>query len=178
MSRGLKIAGGILIVAIASFGIYAGLGVRALMAICYNMVKYQLKNITSDAIYIDFTLKLSNPSFLSVDVNGYHLDVYLNNKFIANVTSADHATIASKGISTITIPLKVAYLKTFSAAVSRDLISNFANQRFEKIIVSLKGKLNGTVLKVPVNVPVDTKWTLKEIETIMNTPSEAPPCKT
>lgn len=166
-----------LVTVISLFGVYAAMGARALMGICYNMVKYQLRNITGEYIYIDFTLKINNPSFLAVDINGYKLDIYLNNKFIANLTSVAHKEIVGNGISTIVIPLKIAYLKTLGAVNSKELLNNFTNQRFDKIVVSLKGTFSGTVLKVPAEVPVNSKWTLKEINEIMMAPEDVP-CKT
>lgn len=177
MKIGRVIAWG-LVTAIGAFGVYAAIGARALMSICYNMVKFQVQNITGDSIYINFTLKLNNPSFLAVDINGYKLDVFLNGKFIASVASVAHEEIMSKGISTLVIPVRVAYLKTLGIVGGKELINNFANQRFDKIVVSLKGTFKGSVLKVPVGVPVDQKWTLKEISDTMSAPSTEPPCKT
>lgn len=177
MKLGRVIAWGV-VTAIGAFGVYAAIGARALMSVCYNMVKYQVQNITGDAIYINFTLKVNNPSFLAVDINGYKIDVFLNSKFIATVASTAHEEIVSKGVSTLIIPLKVAYMKAMGTVNGKELLNNFANQRFEKIVVSLKGTFKGTVLKVPVGVPIDQKWTLKEINDIMMAPNTEPPCKT
>lgn len=175
MSKSLKIASIIIITALGIFGIYATIGIRMLMNICYEIAKYKYKGIDIQYIYIDLQLRIFNPSILKVGLNGYNLNVYLNNKWLSDLTSYTPIIIKSEGISTITIPLKIDYLKTFGTIKSKEIINYFLTQQFDKIIITLKGKFSGTVLKIPVSVPVDSSWTLQEIAKTMDNPSE--PCK-
>ena len=163
-----------LVTAIGLFGIYAGVGIKKLMSICYSITKYKLVQIDLEYIYINFTLTLKNKSFLKVDIEGYNFDVYLNNKFVTALSSKKHEEIAGEGISVIDIPLKVAYLKTFKTVGGNEILNAFTEKKFDRIFVTLKGTFSGSVLKVPVNVPVDYKITLEEIIKIMDAPASAP----
>lgn len=172
MSIGGKIAL-VFVTALGLVGIYAGIGVKKLMSICYNIVKYEYK-LDLEYLYLDLTLQLKNPSFLKVGIDGYDLDVYLNNKWVAKVAKIKHEEIASEGISFIAIPIKIKYIKLINTIGGKEIINAFSNKEFHKIVIIVRGKLYGEVLKIPVNVPVDYKITLAEIIKIMDEPESAP----
>lgn len=172
MKTGARIAW-IMVFGLGLVGIYAGIGIKKLMSICYNIVKYDVK-VDFEYIWLTLTLQIKNPSYLKVDIDGYDLDVYLNNAWVANVATKKHTSLNPGGDDLIKIPIKIQYLKTFGAVKSRDIVNSFLRKEFDKIVVSLKGKFDGTILKVKAHVPVDYKISLLEIIKIMDEPASAP----
>ena len=172
MSIGGKIAW-VVVAALGLVGIYAGIGVKKLMSICYNIVKYKYK-LDLEYLYLDLTLQLKNPSFLKVGIEGYDIDVYLNNKWVAKVAKINHEEIVAEGVSVIDIPIKIKYQKLINTVAGKEIINAFSSKNFDKIFVTLEGTFSGSVLKVLVNVPVDYKITLDEIIKIMDAPASAP----
>ena len=162
--------------AAAAIGIYAAVGARAMMNICYRIVKYRVTNITSKFVYMDIVVAINNPSHFNLRINDYRIDVYLNGKKIVGVGDGQRRIIKAEGASAIPIPLEIDYWKSLGIVGGQELISNLSAGRFEKIIVSLKGEISGEVAKIPVNVPIDQSWSLAQIEKIMREPST--PCKT
>ena len=152
-------------------GIYVGIGVKQLMSFCYNIVKYEVK-IDFDYIYLNLTLNFKNPSYLKIDIVGYDLDVYINNGYIGKATSKKYTPLKTGEFSSIVIPAKIPYLKM--NIKGKEILSAFTQKRYDDIFISLKGKFDGTVLRVSAHVPVDYKITLTEIIKIMDSPDSAP----
>jgi LEA14-like dessication related protein len=176
MNKGVKIALWTLVAAIGRFGVYAGIAVKGLMAICYNIVKYEAR-IDLQFIYLKLTLKIKNPSILKMDIDGYNLSVYLNNKWVANVESKTHVEMKSEAISTIVIPVKIDFLKTYGVVGGKEIVNAFLRKEFDKIFINVAGRFDGTVMKYHAHVPVDYKITLTEILKIMSSP-DTDPCQT
>lgn len=177
MNKGVKIVVWSLVTAFGLLGIYAGLGIRKLMSVGYKIIKFQIKRFNLDSISIDLTLKICNPSVLAVDITGYNIDVYLNNKPVSNIKSSTPATLIANGNSLITIPLTVLY-KTFGVVQSKEIINAFSTMQYSKIFINLQGTLDATILKIPAHVPIKYQITLQEIQKIMDdpTPSTSAPC--
>ena len=162
-----------LVTALGLTSIYAGIGVKKLMSICYNIVGYKLK-LDLEYLYLDLTMQLKNPSFLKVGIEGYNIDVYLNNKWVAKVAKKNHEEITSESATIINIPIKIKYQKLINTVGGKEIINAFSNKEFGKIFVILRGTFDGAVLKIPVHVPVDYKITLEEVIKIMDAPESAP----
>ena len=154
-------------------GIYVGIGVKQLMSFCYNIVKYEYK-VDLEYFYLNLTLNFKNPSYLKIDIVGYDLDVYLNNGYIGKITSKKYTPLKSGEFSSVVIPAKIPYPKLLKNINGKEILTAFADKRFDRIFVSLKGRFDGRVLKVPVHVPVDYKITLEEIIKIMDSPKTPP----
>ena len=174
MSNGVKIFVWSVLAALGLVGIYAGIGVKKLMNICYNIVKYDLK-FDIQYLTLGLTLQVKNPSFLAVDLYSYDLDVFLNNKKVASVASKKYINLMAGQFTQISIPIKVKYTDTFGIVGSKEIFNYFISQRFDKIFVTLKGAFEGKIMKISASVPVDYKITLKEIADIMDSPSD--PCE-
>ena len=159
-------------------GIYATVGIRQLMRVGYNIIKFSVVNIAADSVSLILTLKICNPSFMKVDIDGYNIDISLNNKTISNIKSVTHASLIANGNSIIEIPIKILF-NTFGVVGSKEFLSAFSLRQYDRIFVTLHGELNATILKVPAHVPVNYTITLAEIQKIMDDPkpSNATPCK-
>lgn len=167
-----------LVTALGLVGIYAGMGVRKLMSVGYNIIKYKITKFALDSISLDLTLKICNPSFMKVDISGYNIDIYLNNKPVSNIKSTTHASLIANGNSIIVIPVTVLF-KTFGVVGSKELVTAFGNREYDKIIISLRGTLDATILNIPAHVPIKYQITLADIQKMMDdpTPTTAMPCK-
>lgn len=172
MSRGWAIFLSLLAVVGIPGGIYVGVNVYMLTKVCFSMAGYKFKGFDKDGnVLLDFSINVKNPSNLSVDVYGYSIDIDLNGNFGANVKSDKHKKLIAKELAILTLPVKIDVVKTFGAVKSKEVINHFLLGAFDKIVVNLKGQAIGRVLGVKVNLPVDFKYTLKEILDIMSKPS-------
>ena len=175
MSRGWAIFTGLLIAVVVPAGAYIGVNVYMLTKVCFAVAGYKFKGFDKDGnVLLEFYMNVKNPSNLAVEVYGYSVDIDLNGKFAANVKSDKYKKLAAKEMSVLTLPVKIDVVKTFGALKSKEVLNAFISGQFDRIVVNLKGQFIGKVLKVKVNLPVDFKYSLKEILEIMKTP--ATPC--
>lgn len=165
----------IFVTAFSIAGIYIGIGVKQLMSFCYKIVKYDFK-IDLDYIYLTVDMKIKNPSYLKIDIYDYDIDVYVNNARVGSIANKKYVELKKGGVSSISIPSKIPYLKTFKNIPGKQIFNYFINKEFDKIFITLKGKFNGGVLGVSAHVPIDYKITLKEIAQIMSEP-DSDPCE-
>ena len=168
-----KILAYTLLSTLAIVGIYAGIGVKKLMSVCYNIVRYDFK-FDIQTLTMSMILQVKNPSYLGIDLYGYDLDVFLNNKKVAVLAAKKHIHLATGQFTQVNIPVKVKYTDAFGSVGSKELFNSFMLGQFDKIFVTLKGNFYGEILKVNANVPVDYKINLKQIADIMDSPSD--PC--
>ena len=170
-----KVIGGIAFAAITIAGIYIGWGVKLLVALCYEITGYKLKSIDFQYLDLEFSVRVNNPSHIEVGIEGYNIDIFINNIWVANVTAKNPQTIGAEKSSILTIPVKVDYKKVFGIVRSKAILSYFANNQFEKIVVSLKGKFVGSALKIPISTKLELQQNLLQItEAYMKPPT---PCK-
>lgn len=175
MSRGWAVFWSLLALVAVPGGIYVGVNVYMLMKVCVSLSGYKLKGIDKDGnILLEFGLKVKNPSQLAVDIYGYSIDVDLNGNFGANAKSDKHKKLVANETSVLMINVKIDPVKTFGALKSKEVVGSFLTGQFDKIVVNLKGNFVGKLLGVKINMPVDFKYSLKEILDIMKTPST--PC--
>ena len=174
MKTGWKIFWTLTTLFLASSGVYAGIGVNLLLQVCYSITKYRITGIDSKYIHIDFMMQVFNPSKLNVGITGYNIDVYLNDTKVSNLSSAKPKTLEGEKPSTLTLPIKIDYLNVFEKVKSQSVVNLFLNKKFDKIIFTFKGNFKGSLLKIPISKDIELKYTLKEIQDIMNEPST--PC--
>ena len=172
MSTAGKIISVVVITGLGMFGIYAAVGVRGLMNIGYTIIKYQIRSATLSTISLDLTLRICNPSIIKVGIVGYNIDVALNGTHISTIASDVASTLDNKNPAVLIIPITVDVKKVFGAVKSQQLISDFTNQRFDQIVISLSGTFKGTVLGVTISKSLSKDITLQDIQTIMNTPDD------
>lgn len=170
MSAG-KVIFGIVVAAAIGFGIYAAIGIKMLMRICFSMGKYKLRSWDFQFVNIDFELVLYNPSALEATLRNYDFNLYLNNKWVANIKSDVPVRIVAEGSTTLVLPVKLDYKKTFGLAGSKEILAAFSLKQYDKIFVTLKGNYTGVALKIPVKLAVEEKWTLQSIVDEMSKPS-------
>lgn len=169
----LKTIGIVALTAVTFAGVWAGIGIKNLMNICWKITKYDFR-VDLEYIYVNLTIQIRNPSHLSVGINGYKLGVYLNNHWVADVSESKRENLTPGELITINVPVKVKFIKTFGAIKSRTVVNAFLRKEFDKIYVTLKGNLDGNILGINKGVSVDEKFTFAEILKIMNEPASAP----
>jgi hypothetical protein len=98
--------------------------------------------------------------------------VALNGTHISTIASDVASTLDNKNPAVLIIPITVDVKKVFGAVKSQQLISDFTNQRFDQIVISLSGTFKGTVLGVTISKSLSKDITLQDIQTIMNTPDD------
>ena len=176
MTKGWKIFWIVTSAIIIPGGLWAGIGIATLQQICYSVVKYEIRriDIAARTIEMAFTMMIKNPSKLSIGIEGYDIAVALNGVEIAKLVSEAPKTIEGEKATTLVLPVKIDLKKTFGQIKSQEIVGYFITKDFEKIVVSLKGKFNGRLLKIPIAVKVDSKYTLAEIIKQMDSPST--PC--
>jgi len=155
-------------------GLYAGVGIYALTNICFNFKRFELTGIDKTFIGINFVLQIKNPSRINVHIDGYDIDVAINGTKVANIISANKKTLAGEKTNILVLPIKINYKETFGVLKSAELISLFAKKEYSKIYISLEGRFNGSLLKIPIRRKINMKYTLAEIVKMASEPSE--PC--
>lgn len=162
------------IAASIAFGAYIGVGINKLMQYCYNIVKYKLEGIDEKYVYLKFILAVKNKSDLEIGIKGYFIEIFINNTSVAILSSDKPKTLSGKKTSMLELPIKIDYKKVFGEVKSMEFLSTFTNKEYDKIFISMKGKFNGSFIRIPVKLPIEIKTNLGEIIKQMDAPSE--PC--
>ncbi len=173
MSNAGKIIGLSILAALTAVGVYAGIGVKRLMNLCWNIVKYELR-FDLQYVYLNIAIQIKNPLDFDITLHGYDLDVFLNKKQIGKVASKAVKTIPGGGEITINVPAKSPIKKSFGEVGSTNILNLFLRKEFDKIVVSLDGTFTGEILKIKKKLPVEYQINLTEIIKIMDEPSSAP----
>ena len=174
MSRGWAIFTGIFFLVLVPAGAYVGVQVYKLMRVCFGMVGYKLIGFQGNDVKLQFTIAVKNPSNLKVGILGYNIDIDINGQKVANLTSGTYKELLPNQTSNLELLANIDLKKSFGAVGSKEILNYFFTSQFDKIIVNINGKFKGSLLKVPVNIPVTFKYSLREILQIMNSPST--PC--
>ena len=157
-------------------GIWAGMGIAALTKICYNVIKYEITKFNFTNMELSFTLKVKNPSNFKVVIEGYDINIELNGVKVGNIASKSIKTLKSEQISNVIIPVNILINKILGNKKLKEVLNYFSTKQYEKIFVSLSGHFNGRLLKIPIPVKIDLKYTLAEIINIMDSPDESEKC--
>lgn len=173
MSKGIKILIGVAIAVLVPGGIALAYGLDRIFKICYNISSYKFSSDLQFA-YLDLQMQVKNPSFIAIGINGYSMDVFINDKKVAKIENLNTKIIEPQKASTLNIPVKIDLIRSASTLLSSEIINYFGSKKFDKIIVSISGKFNGKIMKIPVSFPIALKYSLKEIQQIMDSPAK--PC--
>ena len=168
MSRGWKIFGIIAALIIIPGGIFAGIAIKNLSKIDFKIKGYKIKGIDGQFVYLDFDIDVINPSNIDVHIAGYNIDVFLNDIIVAHLISKERKILKSESTSLLTLLISIDYNKAFGQIKSKEIIGYFISKNHEKIVVHLKGKFKGEILKIPISTKLDFRYSLKEIEELVN----------
>ncbi|KKS77126.1 MAG: hypothetical protein UV51_C0010G0031 [Candidatus Woesebacteria bacterium GW2011_GWC1_42_9] len=174
MSKTAKIALLIAAAIIIPGGIVAGVGAYQLFRICTKVNYYKFNGIDVRYINLEFGIMVKNPGFINVDILGYNLDIFINGTKVASAVNSSTKRLSAKQRSNLVIPVLVDYTKSLGAVFSAQLLKFFANKQFDKIIVSIDGVMNARLLGVPSSIKINEKYSLREIQEIMDAPEQ--PC--
>ena len=176
MSKVGKIIGLLAIAVFVPAGFYVSYGLYSLMSYCVKFKKYKLDEIGKDNIKLSFSFEFKNPSYLSVDIIGYNIDVFLNGTKISNLFSADPNKIEAGKTSMLTLPVSIDYKKLFDKVKSAEIVNDFIFKNYDKIVFEFKGKFIGKMMKIKINKELNIKYSLKELLEMSDAPSK--PCLT
>lgn len=174
MTRGFKILTGITLALIIPGGICAAISLKLLTKICVKPAAFKIIDINGTFIKFELSLSIKNPSITDVELDGYDLDVFINNIKVANLLSGTKNIIQGKATSTINLPITIYHKNAFGPAQAQELATLFITRQLNKILVTLKGKFIGEALKMPISTKLNFKYTLAEIKKIMAEPAQ--PC--
>lgn len=153
---GLIVVGGVILLAAYAYRQY-----NLLINASKKIVKATIHKFTFSEIDITVYIELFNKGDFSVDVTGQDYNVYVNDKFVSNITSADAVHI--KGNGTTILPLRITFnpQQILSAAILN--IGSIMNDK-SKVIISVKGKLSASAGLIKLNnLPLDFSMSLAEI---------------
>ena len=112
-----------------------------------------------------------NPSMIDVNVEGYDLGVYLNDKLITRIDSTEPGYVAAQATSVVKLVVDIKPAETlknfFSPQVMNALLFDYS-----KVIVRLKGTVSANHRGLGMkDIPVDISDTLQNL--LYGTPNAA-----
>jgi LEA14-like dessication related protein len=149
---------GIFLLGVTAFGVYAGIGIKRLMNICYKFGGLKFKGFTdandkpmflpfnAKYLVIDVMMKIYNPSYLSATIEKYSIVASINNYNVSKLTNPEPVILNKSGWTILTLPIKVDLEKSKDLYNSPDFLKNLAAKNFSKIILTLSGTLTGGLL--------------------------------
>lgn len=171
MSGGTKILFGSLTAAVVAVAVFITISINDLLRVCYELTEYKLKSIDDKYVYIDLKLRVKNPAKLNITIKGYYIDVFINNKWVANTQNKDKKVIHGGTTDFIEMASAVNHQKTWAVFQSQSILDLLSSANTKNVSVELRGKFHGSVLGYSINVPIKIKTSLKEIEESAKKPS-------
>jgi LEA14-like dessication related protein len=126
---------------IAGLYVYYKQQVKLALQYCYKISKINLFHIRKDSFSFEIFIKVQNKSNFTLQINGYDLDVLVNDRKVANVKSDKQYKIYSNGISEISFQVDFDPSKIFDKTYLVNLIS-YALADQSKIVLSITGYLS------------------------------------
>jgi len=146
-ARKYLIWGGITLAAgsiIAGLYLYYKQQVKLALQYCYKLSGIRLFRVNKNSFAFELFMKIQNKSNFTVSLNGYDLDIYLNEKKIANVKSDKKHTVLQNGVSELSFEVDFNPSKIFDKEYILTLISYGLTDQ-SKIILHVTGHLNVTM---------------------------------
>jgi LEA14-like dessication related protein len=143
---------------------------------CYRVSKVQVNRFSNSAIDIVLTVRFLNKSTLEATITGYNLDIFLNDKKLANVKQIQSIKIAKAGVSQFDVPVSIDPRQKFTLAEIATLIANYmTNAGKERIKIRAAGTISVQAygVKLAKDKEIDLTYTLKEL---LETDPNAPVC--
>ena len=157
-----------------SLKVYANL--KKAMDYCVRVSKIQVNRFSNSAIDIILTARYLNRSTLEATITGYNLDIFLNDKKLANVKQSQSIKIAKAGVSEFGVPVSIDPRQKFTLAEIATLIANYmTNAGKDRIKIRAAGTISVKAYGVNVakDKEIDLSYTLKEL---LETDPNASPC--
>lgn len=176
MNRGWKIAAVVAAAILIPGGTYAAITAYWLGKISCKFDWIKILSIDPKFISLEIILQVKNPSAVSIKIEGYDLGVSLDGFKVAQIKSKEVKVLKAGEVSYLSIPVKINHQEVFGAVKSGEFLANILLKSFDKINVSLEGRLLAEVLKVPVSTKVKLNYTVAEILK-MKEESKAPSVK-
>jgi LEA14-like dessication related protein len=137
--------------------------VKLALQYCYKVSNIKLRHFQKNSFLFELFVKVQNKSNFTVTINGYNLDVYLNEKKVANVISSTKYTILENGISELSFEVDFDPSKIFDKDYITSLIS-YAILDQSKIVLYITGYLNVTMDFIKIRkMKFDYKTNIQEI---------------
>lgn len=148
------------------FGVYYAIRKQIGLAFnyCYKIKSFRFNKLSKENIDITLNILLKNQSAFSVELEKYVFNIYINNKYIAQVKSDNKQLIASKGVSPFIINITFNPQQKFTVEdVSKLLVYALTDR--EKFRVKLDGfvSVNHAGFIRVKELPISIEYSLKEL---------------
>jgi LEA14-like dessication related protein len=148
---------------IAGIYLYYKQQVKKALQFCYKISKINIFHVRKDSFSFELFVKIQNKSNFSLILNSYDLDIYLNEKKVANVKSDKQYKIYSNLISELSFEVDFDPSKIFNKDYILSLIS-YALTDQSKIVIQITGYLNVTMDFIMMKkMKFDYKTTMQQI---------------
>lgn len=159
------VKGGIWVLALglASYGgIWLYKQATIAMNYCYRISKLSVNRFSSSAIDLVVTVRFLNKSKLAATITGMNLDVFLNNKKLANVTKETSIKIEKSAVSQFDIPITVDPRQKFTFSEIAILAANYLSKvGQDKIKIRIVGNVTVSGIKIPLDITMSVKEMLE-----------------
>lgn len=139
-------------------------GVKELIILyksAYKVVRTKINKISLTTIDIILYLQITNNSDISAQIKNEFFEVFINDKKVSEIKSADLIHINSNGNTVLPIPIKINSDQLIKVAANN--ISNILNDK-SKIKLEIKGYLSLQVGAIDLkNYAIDINYTLQDL---------------
>ena len=139
-------------------------GVKELIILyksAYKVVRTKINKISFTTIDIILFLQITNNSDISAQIKNEFFEVFINDKKVSEIKSADLIHINSNGNTVLPIPIKINSDQLIKVAANN--ISNILNDK-SKIKLEIKGYLSLQVGAIDLkNYAIDINYTLQDL---------------
>lgn len=133
---------GTAILFIAGIGIYVWQQIKLAMNYCYKLSGFKINKLKINEFDFDLGVKIRNKSNLEAIINGYDFDIFINDKKVSHIQSAQKAFIKAKDVSKLWVNINFNPKEIFKdLSYVADLISYFLTAK-EKIIIRVEGNIS------------------------------------
>ena len=158
----IQTAVGVVIGTLIGFGIYAYKQKKLLEALCYEISAVKFLGSKDGVSNFGIMIKFSNYSDLTINVNGYKINAYVDDTLLAvSEMSGQSYQLLPKSSSVISFEAKTKTAQTIGDLLGRtiDGLLSQSESRF-KIIGTLDVKAGWIRVK---DYPIDLQWTAQEV---------------
>jgi len=148
---------------IIPLGMYAYISLKLLTQITFKVFRFKVKSIGAGFIDLIITLEVKNPANVSVDIEGYNMEVKINDVSVAVIKNNEEKELKPHATSLLNIPITIKYLEFVSKSKFNLLMEYFVTGKTDKIFVNLDGNILGSVAKVPISTSIKVGMSVKEI---------------
>jgi LEA14-like dessication related protein len=154
----------IIIIVLVVSGYIAKKQFSKIMNYCYkfNIKKSKINKISSSVIDMSLAVDFKNNSDIDFLIDGYNIDVLLNDNKVSTVSSKDSLTLKSKSFTTMVIPVNID-LGGMNAIPLASVIGYIITDK-SKVNITVKGNISGGALGVKVkDFPIELTLNLAEL---------------